>query len=507
MSTKKFGNFVALDDVSLDVPDGSLLALLGPSGSGKTTLLRIIAGLEGADRGSVLYHDEDVTHRSPRDRNVGFVFQHYALFRHMTVFENVAFGLRVRRAPKSQVDARVRELLHLVRLDGFGGRYPPQLSGGQRQRVALARALAVEPGVLLLDEPFGALDAKVRQELRQWLRRFHDEIKVTTIFVTHDQEEAFEVADRVVVMHNGRIEQHGTPQEVFDHPANPFVMDFLGNVNVFHGRVQDGKMLLGRASRWRVPNTRTANRGRRRPTSAPTSSTSIASPPTPRACGPRCCRSIPTARSPRCGSNPRNRHLELNVEINLDRYAELGLQAGRPGPRRPAPVPRLLPGGLCDLTAAHCGRTSALAGSAWRRATTVANRKRLPFPKPTAPPSVLLPFLECSTPAKKPTAEPSAWEAGESLFGRVESPRVAIWPAISRSRQRADRRGYPSLLPTGVESGPASESWRNRERGWSALYARPPQSMAAWLAVSTAVIAANVLARTVRSRAAAGSGK
>src|ERR1700686_2170403 len=188
---KHFGSFVALDDVSLDIPTGELVALLGPSGSGKTTLLRIIAGLEAPDAGLVRFDRAEATRLSARDRNVGFVFQHYALFRHMTVFENVAFGLRVRRTPKSQVDARVRELLHLVRLDGFGGRCPPQLSGGQRQRVALARGLAVEPAVLLLDEPFGALDAKVRQELRQWLRRFHEEIKVTTIFVTHDQEEAF----------------------------------------------------------------------------------------------------------------------------------------------------------------------------------------------------------------------------------------------------------------------------------------------------------------------------
>jgi sulfate transport system ATP-binding protein len=243
--TRKFGNFVALDDVSVDVPSGSLLALLGPSGCGKTTLLRIIAGLEAADHGAVYYHDEDVTKRSPKDRNVGFVFQHYALFRHMSVFENIAFGMRVRRAPKQRIASRVRELLRLVRLEGLEGRYPPQLSGGQRQRVALARALAVEPRVLLLDEPFGALDAKVRQELRQWLRRFHDEIKVTTIFVTHDQEEAFEVADRVVVMRSGRVEQEGTPQQIFDQPANPFVMDFLGNVNVFHGRVENGKMLMG----------------------------------------------------------------------------------------------------------------------------------------------------------------------------------------------------------------------------------------------------------------------
>jgi sulfate transport system ATP-binding protein len=243
--SKRFGNFTALDDVSLDVPTGALLALLGPSGSGKTTLLRIVAGLENADNGLILHHDEDVTERSPRERNVGFVFQHYALFRHMTVFENVAFGMRVRRKPQAEVADRVRELLHLVRLEGLEKRHPSQLSGGQRQRVALARALAVEPRVLLLDEPFGALDAKVRQELRQWLRRLHEEIHLTTVFVTHDQEEAFEVADRVVVMRGGRVEQQGTPQQVFDHPANPFVMDFLGNVNVFHGRAQGGKVLLG----------------------------------------------------------------------------------------------------------------------------------------------------------------------------------------------------------------------------------------------------------------------
>ncbi len=243
--TKRFGNFVALDNVSLEVPTGGLLALLGPSGSGKTTLLRIVAGLEVPDDGAVISHDEDVTNRSPKDRNIGFVFQHYALFRNMTVFENVAFGLRVRKTEKETVTKRVRELLHLVRLDGLEGRFPSQLSGGQRQRVALARALAVQPRVLLLDEPFGALDAKVRQELRQWLRRLHEEIHITTVFVTHDQEEAFEVADSVVVMRSGNIEQAGTPNEVFDHPATPFVMDFLGNVNVFHGRVEKGKAMLG----------------------------------------------------------------------------------------------------------------------------------------------------------------------------------------------------------------------------------------------------------------------
>jgi sulfate transport system ATP-binding protein len=227
------------------VPAGCLLALLGPSGCGKTTLLRIIAGLEVADSGTVLYEDEDVTRHSPRDRNVGFVFQHYALFRHMNVFENIAFGLRVRRWPQRQVEERVRELLHLVRLESLEKRLPAQLSGGQRQRVALARSLAAQPRVLLLDEPFGALDAKVRQELRQWLRRLHDEVGITSVFVTHDQEEAFEVADRVVVMRGGRVEQAGTPHEVFDRPANPFVMDFLGHVNVFHGRLHRGRALLG----------------------------------------------------------------------------------------------------------------------------------------------------------------------------------------------------------------------------------------------------------------------
>ncbi|GIW43907.1 MAG: hypothetical protein KatS3mg077_1189 [Candidatus Binatia bacterium] len=243
--TKRFGNFVALDNVSIEVPRGALVALLGPSGSGKTTLLRIIAGLEAPDEGSILYEGEDATNRSTRERNVGFVFQHYALFRHMTVFENVAFGLRVRRWPKKRIQERVRELLHLVQLEGLAHQMPSQLSGGQRQRVALARALAASPRVLLLDEPFGALDAKVRQELRQWLRRLHDEIHVTSVFVTHDQEEAFEVADRVVVMNRGRVEQVGTPEEVFEHPANAFVMDFLGNVNVFHGRVSAGRILLG----------------------------------------------------------------------------------------------------------------------------------------------------------------------------------------------------------------------------------------------------------------------
>jgi sulfate/thiosulfate transport system ATP-binding protein len=247
--TKRFGKFTALDEVNLEVRPGELLALLGPSGSGKTTLLRIISGLEVPDSGQILFHGEEATDRSTRDRQVGFVFQHYALFRHMTVFENVAFGLRVRprklRPPKAQIRDKVNELLGLVQLEGLAKRYPSQLSGGQRQRVALARALAVEPQVLLLDEPFGALDARVRQDLRRWLRRLHDDLHITSVFVTHDQEEALEVADRIVVMNQGRVEQIGTPEEVYDQPASPFVYNFLGNVNLFHGRVHQGRARLG----------------------------------------------------------------------------------------------------------------------------------------------------------------------------------------------------------------------------------------------------------------------
>jgi sulfate/thiosulfate transport system ATP-binding protein len=239
---KVFGTFTALAGVDLNVASGKLVALLGPSGSGKTTLLRIIAGLEQADPGSgkILFHGEDVTHVSAGKRKVGFVFQHYALFRHMTVFENIAFGLNVRprrgRPPASEISDRVHRLLKLVQLEGLDARFPSQLSGGQRQRVALARALAVEPKVLLLDEPFGALDAKVRKELRRWLRRFHDEIHLTTLFVTHDQEEALEIADEVVIMNSARVEQVGTPQEVYDRPASPFVYQFLGNVNVLRAQ-------------------------------------------------------------------------------------------------------------------------------------------------------------------------------------------------------------------------------------------------------------------------------
>jgi sulfate/thiosulfate transport system ATP-binding protein len=243
--TKRFGSFTALDNVSVKVPSGSLLALLGPSGSGKTTLLRVIAGLEPPDAGGVYCAGQDVTRTAARERNVGFVFQHYALFRHMNVYENVAFGLRVRKEAKHVIRERVGELLRLVRLEELARRYPAQLSGGQRQRVALARALAIRPRVLLLDEPFGALDAKVREELRGWLRRLHEEIHVTSVFVTHDQEEAFEVADHVVVMNKGRIEQAGSPLEVFENPANAFVMDFLGNVNIFHARVRNGRAQVG----------------------------------------------------------------------------------------------------------------------------------------------------------------------------------------------------------------------------------------------------------------------
>ena len=241
---KRFGQTVVCDRLSLEIPDGELVALLGPSGSGKTTLLRIIAGLEVPDSGCVLFHGEDATRTDVRERQVGFVFQHYALFAHMTIFENVAFGLRVRpkatRPSDKEIKAKVTELLELVQLDGLAGRFPHQLSGGQRQRIALARALAVEPKVLLLDEPFGALDAKVRKELRRWLRQLHDEVHVTSVFVTHDQEEAMEVADRVVVMNAGRIEQQGTPDQVYDHPATPFVLQFLGDVNLFHGRFDHG---------------------------------------------------------------------------------------------------------------------------------------------------------------------------------------------------------------------------------------------------------------------------
>ncbi|MEK3728265.1 sulfate/molybdate ABC transporter ATP-binding protein [Lysinibacillus sp. FSL W8-0953] len=247
--SKKYGAFQALEDISVHIQSGELVALLGPSGSGKTSLLRVIAGLETTDVGDILFDGQSITNRHPKERNVGFVFQHYALFRHMTVFDNVAYGLKVRprksRPSKQEITNKVIELLQLVKLENYANRYPTQLSGGQRQRVALARALAVEPKVLLLDEPFGALDAKVRKELRRWLRKLHDEFHITSIFVTHDQEEALDVADRIVVMNNGKIEQIGSPDEVYTNPNSPFVYDFLGNVNLFKGRLHNGKLMQG----------------------------------------------------------------------------------------------------------------------------------------------------------------------------------------------------------------------------------------------------------------------
>jgi sulfate/thiosulfate transport system ATP-binding protein len=249
---KSFGKFVALDDVSLDFPTGQLIALLGPSGCGKTTLLRIIAGLEFPDEGRILFDGHDASDRDVRERQVGFVFQHYALFRHMTVFENVSFGLRVKnkaaRPSEAGIKKRVETLLDLVQLGWLAHRYPAQLSGGQRQRIALARALAVEPRVLLLDEPFGALDAKVRKELRRWLRHLHDELHITSIFVTHDQDEALEVADRIVLMNKGRIEQIGSAQDVYERPATAFAYSFLGAVNRFKGRIDGSHLRVGNGS-------------------------------------------------------------------------------------------------------------------------------------------------------------------------------------------------------------------------------------------------------------------
>jgi sulfate/thiosulfate transport system ATP-binding protein len=247
--SKSFGSFQALEHINLEIQTGELVALLGPSGSGKTSLLRIIAGLESADQGAIYFDNENITGITAKERKVGFVFQHYALFRHMTVFENVAYGLKVRprkeRPSKKDIEAKVHELLDLVKLQDLANRYPAQLSGGQRQRVALARALAVEPKVLLLDEPFGALDAKVRKELRRWLRRLHDEFQISSIFVTHDQEEALDVADKIVVMNQGKIEQIGTPNEVYENPQSPFVYDFLGSVNLFKGRLNNGRLKHG----------------------------------------------------------------------------------------------------------------------------------------------------------------------------------------------------------------------------------------------------------------------
>jgi sulfate/thiosulfate transport system ATP-binding protein len=235
--TKRFGEFTALDDITVEAPDGKLTALLGPSGSGKSTLLRVIAGLEVPDSGTIVVSGAEATRLPPQKRGIGFVFQHYAAFKHMTLHDNVAFGLKIRKRPKAEVNAKVDELLHLVGLEGFADRYPAQLSGGQRQRMALARALAVEPSVLLLDEPFGALDANVRADLRAWLRRLHEQVPVTTVLVTHDQEEAMELADRIVLLREGRLEQVGAPRELYERPANPFVMSFLGPVAELDGRL------------------------------------------------------------------------------------------------------------------------------------------------------------------------------------------------------------------------------------------------------------------------------
>lgn len=243
--SKKFETFSALENINFNIEEGELVALLGPSGSGKTTLLRIIAGLEFPDSGEILFHDNVTTSIPVKDRNIGFVFQHYALFRHMTVEENIGFSLKIKNVSKQKIKERVHELLELVQLSNLANRFPAQLSGGQKQRVALARALASRPSILLLDEPFGALDANVRKDLRKWLRNLHKEIHTTSIMVTHDQEEAFEVADKVVILNKGQLQQIGKPDEVFHHPANPFIMKFLGNVNIFHGRVESGRTVLG----------------------------------------------------------------------------------------------------------------------------------------------------------------------------------------------------------------------------------------------------------------------
>lgn len=252
---RNYGDFAALNDVSLDIKEGSLTALLGPSGSGKSTLLRSIAGLDQPDSGAIIIDGEDITHVSPQKRGIGFVFQHYAAFKHMTVRENVGFGLKIRKKPKAEIDAKVDELLKIVGLAGFRDRYPNQLSGGQRQRLALARALAVNPKVLLLDEPFGALDAKVREDLRDWLRRLHSEFNITTVLVTHDQQEALDVADQIVVLNNGRIEQVGTPTELYDHPATDFVLSFLGQVSTLDGKVvRPHDIRLGRSAELAIPS-------------------------------------------------------------------------------------------------------------------------------------------------------------------------------------------------------------------------------------------------------------
>ncbi|WP_028604745.1 sulfate/molybdate ABC transporter ATP-binding protein [Ottowia thiooxydans] len=330
--SKQFGTFRALGDVSLNIDSGELVALLGPSGCGKTTLLRIIAGLESSDAGNILFNGEDTTDVHVRERGVGFVFQHYALFRHMTVADNVAFGLRVKprgeRPSEAKIKAKVHELLSLVQLDWLADRYPSQLSGGQRQRIALARALAVEPKVLLLDEPFGALDAKVRKELRRWLRRLHDELHVTSIFVTHDQEEALEVADRVVVMNKGNIEQVGTPQQVWEQPATPFVYGFLGDVNLFHGRASGGQMQVGD---WRIPAPEHANALDAEAMAFVRPSDLAVAPYTPGAPGlaARLDRALVIGHQARLELTPRDQptHI-LEADMPADEYRRLGIKEG-----------------------------------------------------------------------------------------------------------------------------------------------------------------------------------
>ncbi len=324
--SRKFGTFTALDDVSLEISGGSLVALLGPSGSGKTTLLRILAGLDRPDRGAVLHDGKDLVDRRARDRNVGLVFQHYALFRHLSVAENVGFALKVRKRPKAEIAARVDELLRLVQLEGLQHRLPSQLSGGQRQRVALARALAASPSILLLDEPFGALDAQVRQELRRWLRRLHDELHVTTVFVTHDQEEAFEVADRIVVMDRGRIEQVGTPGEVFDHPASDFVMRFLGQVNVLDARVEHGRAHIGDAI-VESPALAAVDTGRARVYVRP-HELELEPSPGPNRLPARVVRVVPIGAALRIELDATSLHTSLHAEVDRARGAELPLTPG-----------------------------------------------------------------------------------------------------------------------------------------------------------------------------------
>jgi len=327
---KSFDGHPVLRGVNFEVPSGKLVALLGPSGCGKTTLLRIMAGLESADGGQVLHSGKSLDEQNARDRNFGLVFQHYALFRHLTVYENVAFALRVRHRPQAEVDRRVRELLGLVQLDGHEKRHPAQLSGGQRQRVALARALATQPAVLLLDEPFGALDARVRQELRTWLRRLHNEVHLTTLFVTHDQEEAFEVADQVVLMNQGRVEQVGTPAQVFEEPASPFVMRFLGSVNVFQGRIEGGRAHLA-GMEFAAPSgpREVAEEGEAAQVFVRPHELELHVVPAPESFPARVQRISPVGNSVRVELvSERPEGVPLSAEIDLARNAQLGLQAG-----------------------------------------------------------------------------------------------------------------------------------------------------------------------------------